>query len=209
MGHCCSKTVPDSVHKVDNPVEANSVSVSACSESAASNNHHHQRRRKPGYSVSPGTPSANGNSNKSTPAHSFAASPWQSPYPAGVAPSPSPARTPGRKFKWPFPPPSPAKPIMSALMKRQGASAAKPKEGPIPEHGEGERTLDKSFGYPKNFAAKYELGKEVGRGHFGHTCWAKGKKGELKNQPVAVKIVSKAKVCGMCLEFILLVLTIH
>lgn len=37
------------------------------------------------------------------------------------------------------------------------------------------------------------LGKEVGRGHFGHTCWAKGKKGELKGQPVAVKIISKAK----------------
>ncbi|KAK6129384.1 hypothetical protein DH2020_036900 [Rehmannia glutinosa] len=40
-----------------------------------------------------------------------------------------------------------------------------------------ERPLDKSFGYSKNFAAKYELGKEVGRGHFGHTCWAKGKRG--------------------------------
>lgn len=69
---------------------------------------------------------------------------------------------------------------------------------PIPEEGgdgEGERRLDKSFGYAKNFGAKYELGKEVGRGHFGHTCWAKGKKGELKGQAVAVKIVSKAKVC--------------
>lgn len=191
MGHCCSKGVSVSVNRVDNPIEPDSVTVSASAESAAAN---HQRRRKPVHSVSPGPPSANGHSsNKSTPAHSFAASPWQSPYPAGVAPSPSPARTPGRKFKWPFPPPSPAKPIMSAIMKRQGASTAKPKEGPIPEHGEGERPLDKSFGYPKNFGAKYELGKEIGRGHFGHTCWAKGKKGELKNQPVAVKIISKAK----------------
>jgi hypothetical protein len=59
--------------------------------------------------------------------------------------------------------------------------------------------LDKNFGYPKNLAAKFELGKEVGRGHFGHTCWAKGKKGELKGQPVAVKIISKAKVhCFQC-----------
>lgn len=70
-----------------------------------------------------------------------------------------------------------------------------PTEGSIPEDegGEGERHLDKSFGYSKNFAAKYELGKEVGRGHFGHTCWAKGKKGQLKGQTVAVKIISKAK----------------
>jgi len=57
-----------------------------------------------------------------------------------------------------------------------------------------EQSLDKSFGYGKNFGAKYEIGKEVGRGHFGHTCYAKGKKGELKDQPVAVKIISKAKV---------------
>ena len=108
----------------------------------------------------------------------------------------------------PSPPPPPAKPIMSAILKRQGAPA-KQDEGPIPEHdgggaadNEGERPLDKSFGYPKNFGAKYELGKEVGRGHFGHTCWAKGKKGELKNQAVAVKIIAKAKVCGMSLQFV-------
>ncbi|GFY84033.1 CDPK-related kinase 3 [Actinidia rufa] len=36
-------------------------------------------------------------------------------------------------------------------------------------------------------------GRRLGEGIFGHTCWAKGKKGELKNQPVAVKIISKAK----------------
>lgn len=96
-----------------------------------------------------------------------------------------------------MPPPSPAKPIMSAFLKRQ--PTAQPTK-PIPEEaagggrGEGsERPLDKSFGYSKNFAAKYELGKEVGRGHFGHTCWAKCKKGELKNQQVAVKLIAKAK----------------
>ncbi|KAL3521700.1 hypothetical protein ACH5RR_019849 [Cinchona calisaya] len=192
MGHCCSKSDPVSVHQVDNPVASFEDNSSGAGPAAA------ERHRKHGQTVSPGPPSANGHSNKSTPAHSFAASPWQSPYPAGVRPSPSPARTPGRKFRWPFPPPSPAKPIMSAILKRQGAPA-KPKEGPIPEDNggggdnEAEGPLDKSFGYPKNFAAKYELGKEVGRGHFGHTCWAKGKKGELKNQAVAVKIISKAK----------------
>lgn len=73
---------------------------------------------------------------------------------------------------------------------------APPKEGPT--SGDGgvkatERQLDKNFGYGKNFGAKFELGKEVGRGHFGHTCCAKGKKGTLKGKVVAVKIISKAK----------------
>lgn len=134
---------------------------------------------------------------RKTPARSFSASPWQSPFPHGnsLPPgiAPSPARTPGRKSRWPLPPPSPAKPIISALRKLQGP--AKPKEGPIPEEGgEVEPELNKVFGYGKNFGAKYELGKEVGRGHFGHTCWAKCKKGELKGEDVAVKIISKAKV---------------
>jgi hypothetical protein len=57
-----------------------------------------------------------------------------------------------------------------------------------------EKPLDKHFGYPKNFSAKYELGHEVGRGHFGHTCFARIRKGDLKGQPIAVKIISKAKV---------------
>ena len=43
--------------------------------------------------------------------------------------------------------------------------------------------------------------EEVGRGHFGHTCWAKGKKGDLKGQSVAVKIISKAKVRGFVMFF--------
>ncbi|CAK9158227.1 unnamed protein product [Ilex paraguariensis] len=180
MGHCCSKGSSVSVVKENATVETSAV-----------------QRPKPPPSPAP-PPPGNGTvevqPNRHTPAHSFSSSPWQSPYPAGIAPSPSPARTPRRIFKWPFPPPSPAKPIMSAILKRRG-TANKPTEGPIPEDegSEGERPLDKSFGYPKNLTAKYELGKEVGRGHFGHTCWAKGKKGELKNQPVAVKIISKAK----------------
>ncbi|XP_020113182.1 CDPK-related kinase 3-like [Ananas comosus] len=106
-----------------------------------------------------------------------------------------PASTPRRFFRRPFPPPSPAKHIKASLAKRLGAP--KPKEGPIPEDGAGageaERPLDKAFGFAKNFGAKYELGKEVGRGHFGHTCSATVKKGDLKGQVVAVKIISKAK----------------
>ncbi|KAL1161744.1 hypothetical protein V6Z11_A07G156500 [Gossypium hirsutum] len=141
---------------------------------------------------------------KNTPARSSSQSPWPSPYPHGVTASPlppgvspSPARasrgsTPRRFFRRPFPPPSPAKHIKASLLKRLGG---KPKEGPIPEDPgtEPEQVLDKSFGYGKNFGAKYELGKEIGRGHFGHTCSARGKKGDLKDQPLAVKIISKAK----------------
>lgn len=129
---------------------------------------------------------------KDTPAR---ASPWPSPYPHGGGVTPSPARgTPRRFFRRPFPPPSPAKHIRASLAKRLG-HAKGPREGPIPEEAAAtaEQSLDKSFGYGKNFGAKFEIGKEVGRGHFGHTCYAKGKKGELKDQPVAVKIISKAK----------------
>lgn len=140
---------------------------------------------------------------KNTPARSSNSSPWPSPYPhgvnaspfpGGVSPSPARTSTPRRFFRRPFPPPSPAKHIRASLAKRLGHG--KPKEGPIPEDRgtEPEQALDKSFGYSKNFGAKYELGKEVGRGHFGHTCSARGKKGELKDHPVAVKIISKAKV---------------
>ncbi|XP_031497405.1 CDPK-related kinase 3-like [Nymphaea colorata] len=158
----------------------------------------------------PSSTSCNGVAPRSpTPGHSSSASPWPSPYPvasplpnagatpasplpSGVSPSPMRSSTPRRFFRRPFPPPSPAKHIKAALAKRQGP--AKPKEGPIPEDGgEAEQPLDKSFGYNKNFAAKYELGKEVGRGHFGHTCSARARKGEIKGQPVAVKIISKAK----------------
>ncbi|CAL0319551.1 unnamed protein product [Lupinus luteus] len=183
MGQCCSK------------------GIAANNGTAVTGN-----RLKAPHQVAQPSPSAHSftdsdtkTTGKHTPVSSFSGnSPFQSPLPAGVAPSP--ARTPGRKFRWPLPPTSPAKPIMEALMRRQGKKA-KPRESPIPEEqqgggdgeGEGERNLDKNFGYGKNFGAKFELGKELGRGHFGHTCWAKGKKGELKEQSVAVKIISKAK----------------
>ncbi|KAG5626488.1 hypothetical protein H5410_011706 [Solanum commersonii] len=146
----------------------------------------------------PQTPVSSNNlpSVKNTPARSSANSPWPSPYPHGVVGvTPSPARsTPRRFFKRPFPPPSPAKHIKASLAKRFG-HAKPPAEGPIPEDDtpEPDQSLDKNFGYNKNFGAKFELGKEIGRGHFGHTCHAVGKKGELKDLPVAVKIISKTK----------------
>ncbi|KAJ8529326.1 hypothetical protein K7X08_036161 [Anisodus acutangulus] len=142
------------------------------------------------------SPVANNNnlpSVKNTPARSSANSPWPSTYPHGVTPSPA-RSTPRRFFKRPFPPPSPAKHIKASLARRFG-HAKPPTEGPIPEDGTAQmdQSLDKNFGYNKNFGAKFELGKEIGRGHFGHTCHAKGKKGDLKDLPIAVKIISKAK----------------
>ncbi|XP_020592178.1 CDPK-related kinase 3-like [Phalaenopsis equestris] len=170
------------------------------------NSRHHRRRSTPthpsnGFSSSAATPTA------ATPLHHSLGNFWPSPYPPGSATgsplpagiAPSPARsTPRRFFRRPFPPPSPAKHIKASLVKRFGA--AKPKEGTIVEDvgavaasPEVERPLDKTFGYGKHFGAKYELGKEVGRGHFGHTCTARVRKGDMKGQIVAVKIISKAK----------------
>ncbi|CAA6657031.1 unnamed protein product [Spirodela intermedia] len=45
----------------------------------------------------------------------------------------------------------------------------------------------------KQFLSRYELGEEVGRGHFGYTCCAKAIKGELKGHEVAVKVILKSK----------------
>ncbi|KAJ4714743.1 CDPK-related kinase [Melia azedarach] len=126
--------------------------------------------------------------------------PFYSPSPAHYffSKKSSPARssansTPKRFFKRPFPPPSPAKHIKAVLARRHGS--VKPNERrfrrevkPRPAAG-----LDKSFGFSKHFGNKYELGEEVGRGHFGYTCSAKFKKGELKGQQVAVKVIPKAK----------------
>ncbi|XP_076909376.1 CDPK-related kinase 5-like [Bidens hawaiensis] len=97
--------------------------------------------------------------------------------------------TPRRFFKRPFPPPSPAKHIKALARRHKAAAAA------IPEADESERNagLDKSFGFSKHFGSKYEIGEEVGRGHFGHTCKAKFQKGEFKGQQVAVKIIPKSK----------------
>lgn len=189
MGHCYSRNI-SAVEDDDGDIPSGTAQF----PNRTDNNHQNSI---------PESPAASGSSSEVNP---YNISPFQSPLPAGVAPSP--ARTPGRKFKWPFPPPSPAKPIMAALRRRRG-TVPQPRDGPIPEDGEevdhggasgsggggvGER-LDKNFGFAKHFEGKYELGREVGRGHFGHTCWAKAKKGKIKGQTVAVKIISKAKVC--------------
>ncbi|RDY14836.1 CDPK-related kinase 5, partial [Mucuna pruriens] len=115
----------------------------------------------------------------------------KSPAPAGGSRSAS--STPRRFFRRPFPPPSPAKHIRAVLARRQGKKAATaiPEEG---EDGGGDAAdLDKRFGFSKEFTSRLEVGEEVGRGHFGYTCSARFKKGELKGQQVAVKVIPKAK----------------
>ncbi|KAJ0112617.1 hypothetical protein Patl1_00667 [Pistacia atlantica] len=184
MGQCYGKTIPTSENDTTNTT---TVVVSA------------NQNQTP---LRPSTPGNGSLPVKYTPGRTSNPSPWPSPFPhgssasplpPGVSPSPARTSTPRRFFRRPFPPPSPAKHIKASLAKRFGSG--KPKESTIPEDfgAEQEQSLDKSFGYGKNFGAKYELGKEVGRGHFGHTCSARGKKGELRDQPVAVKIISKAK----------------
>ncbi|KAL8477126.1 hypothetical protein ACS0TY_029435 [Phlomoides rotata] len=121
--------------------------------------------------------------------------PFYSPSPAhylfskkspAISPAPG-SGTPRRFFKRP---PSPAKHIKAVLARRHGSvKPAIPEGKEVPESA----CLDKSFGFPKKFYDKYEVGEEVGRGHFGYTCRAKFKKGELRGQEVAVKVIPKAK----------------
>lgn len=118
-----------------------------------------------------------------------------SPLPSSYKNSPSNSSvnsTPLRIFKRPFPPPSPAKHIKAFLARRHGLSK-KVNEDSIPEGSEVELGLNKNFGFSKQFYTKYELGEEVGRGHFGYTCCAKVKKGEMKGEEVAVKVILKTK----------------
>lgn len=119
-----------------------------------------------------------------------------SPLPSGFKNSPANSNsvpsTPLRFLKRPFPPPSPAKHIKALLARRHGS--VKPNEATIPEGSECEIVgLDKNFGFSKNFDSFYEVADEVGRGHFGYTRVAKGKKGALKGHDVAVKIIPKSK----------------
>ncbi|CAL9115231.1 unnamed protein product [Musa acuminata var. zebrina] len=122
--------------------------------------------------------------------------PFYSPSPLPSSYKDSPANssvksTPLRFLKRPFPPPSPAKHIKALLARRHGS--VKPNEASIPEGSEVELGLDKNFGFLKQIFSKFELGEEVGRGHFGYTCTAKAKKGDMKGEEVAVKVIPKTK----------------
>jgi hypothetical protein len=179
MGICTSKSTHSSRNLQLPP--SNSVTVNATSE--------------------PQTNSVNGENENENPKANTEENVKRSPFFPFYSPSPAhqflSKMSPARKFfKKPFPPPSPAKHIRSLLARRHGS--VKPNEASIPEGGEEETVsvaaLDKNFGFSKHFGSKYDVGDEVGRGHFGYTCAARVKKGDLKGQQVAVKVIPKAKV---------------
>lgn len=130
----------------------------------------------------------------------YSPSPLPSLFKSSPAVSSSVSSTPLRIFKRPFPPPSPAKHIRAFLARRHGSTTKPSNEVTIPEGKECEIGLDKSFGFSKHLASHYEIDGEVGRGHFGYTCSAKGKKGSLKGQEVAVKVIPKSKVPSFSLN---------
>ncbi|KAG6382857.1 hypothetical protein SASPL_157423 [Salvia splendens] len=177
MGQCYGKTIPtvsnDEYPTTDLPPQTPPPNGTPARSSAANSAWPPTRRRRDAGGVSP---------CREVDADEFFKKPF-----------PPPSRRP--------PPPSPAKHIRASLRKL-GNRKKSPRHGAIPEDAaedaappqQQHHALDKNFGYNKNFGAKYELGKEVGRGHFGHTCFAKGRKGELKDLPLAVKIISKSKI---------------
>jgi hypothetical protein len=193
MGQCYAKSIP--VSDADHTYTY-TYTTTAASPNASYNSHqppqspHRHHGRSPRPTSKPATPSR----------ASAAASPWLSPLPPGIAPSPARPSTPRRFFRRPFPPPSPAKHIKASLAKRAPPTPdhqVPDVAPPVSVNTNGDASfdgLDKSFGFGKNFGAKYELGKEVGRGHFGLTSIARAKKGEMKGQLVAVKIIPKSKV---------------
>ncbi|TYH90367.1 hypothetical protein ES332_A13G043600v1 [Gossypium tomentosum] len=121
--------------------------------------------------------------------------PLYTPSPAHHHQKPKTPSTPLRFLRRPFPPPSPAKHIRAVLRRRKSNKKAE-NEGKIVEGDEEEEEgvdLDKRFGFSKELKSKLEVKEEVGRGHFGYTCSAKFKKGEFKDQQVAVKVIPKSK----------------
>lgn len=167
MGLCHGKPIETSQNQTENPVIPSENELVLNSQTGKAS-------KFPFYSPSP----LPGSAYKGSPANSSVNS--------------TPLRTPLRLFKRPFPPPSPAKHIRALLARRHGS--VKPNEASIPEGNELDIGLDKNFGYSKQILQHYELGEEVGRGHFGYTCSAKAKKGSLKGQDVAVKVIPKSKV---------------
>ncbi|CAF2100389.1 hypothetical protein BRARA_E02289 [Brassica rapa] len=114
----------------------------------------------------------------------------------GGGESKSVTSTPLRQLARAFHPPSPAKHIRDVLRRRKGkkeATLPAEKKQTEEEKEREEVGLDKRFGFSREFQSRMELGEEIGRGHFGYTCSAKFKKGELKDHEVAVKVIPKSK----------------
>ncbi|XP_065853517.1 CDPK-related kinase 7-like [Euphorbia lathyris] len=146
-----------------------------------------QENESNSHNLSIETEATPANSRTSRASNYFKKSPFYSPSPFRN----SPISTPLRIFKRPFPPPSPAKHIRALLARRHGS--VKPNEASIPEDNESDIGLDKNFGYSNQFPNHYEIGEELGRGHFGYTCSAIAMKGSIKGQDVAVKVIPKSK----------------
>ncbi|KAL0450311.1 UNVERIFIED_CONTAM: CDPK-related kinase [Sesamum latifolium] len=197
MGICTSKPRPFLEPNFHSSDESKNAAVSAQDEENAVPAENNDENAKSSGNLE----EKNRNEEKSGGGKKSPFFPFYSPSPAhylfskkSPARSPAPGSgTPRRFFKRPFPQPSPAKHIKAVLARRHGS--VKPNEAAIPEGKEVSEalSLDKSFGFPKKFYDKYELGEEVGRGHFGYTCRSKFKKGELKGQEVAVKVIPKSK----------------
>ncbi|MCD9641490.1 CDPK- kinase 5 [Datura stramonium] len=196
MGACTSK--PSNYPRDNITVAANGATlpVKSTPNNNDDDNSHHQRERTKKDELDVGKKSPFFPFYSPSPAHYL----FSKKSPARSPANASSNSTPRRFFKRPFPPPSPAKHIRAVLARRHGT--VKPNESAIPEGNESETGggggvggagLDKSFGFSKSFGNKYELGEEVGRGHFGYTCRAKFKKGEVKGQEVAVKVIPKSK----------------
>ncbi|XP_058751894.1 CDPK-related kinase 5-like [Vicia villosa] len=153
--------------------------------------------------------STNTNSNPNSNSHSNLEieNPKKSPFFPFYSPSPAHhlfsdkfLKTTATSERRSFRPASPAKHIRSLLAQRHrsiklnGSSISKESEGEGEGEGDGEGvSLDKNFRFLKKFGSKYELGEEVGRGHFGYTCSAVmnvSNKGDVKGHRVAVKMTT-------------------
>ncbi|KAM7482529.1 hypothetical protein LguiB_007112 [Lonicera macranthoides] len=154
--------------------------MGACTSKPPKPNPYATKPDAPIQTETPVTGINDSNAGKKTPIF-----PFYTPSPAQGKKSPS---TPRRFFRRP---PSPAKHMKAVLARRQGT--VKPNNAAAVGEEREEIAMDKSFGFSKELSSRYEVGEEIGRGHFGYTCAAFPRKGDLKGQKVAVKVVPKAK----------------
>ncbi|KAJ8900482.1 hypothetical protein K2173_025259 [Erythroxylum novogranatense] len=157
------------------------------------------RSPPPSYQPSP-LPSSSRNDPCPSVRDSHPRSSYHSPR-AEMPPWPAGECMPRRTIQRPIPSMTPPRHIAKALANRlrDGRGRGMP---PIPESEqeqppspESEQQLppDMNFGYSQTFEAKYEMRKTLGKGGFAHTFSAKVKLGELRDQIVAVKMISKAR----------------
>ncbi|GJU73449.1 CDPK-related kinase 5-like protein [Tanacetum coccineum] len=129
----------------------------------------------------PTPPQSNNNNDKKPSSPFYNLTPVRFFQTKGTSPTTTPKTGPY------FPPLSPARHIMAVLAKRlKGATEEV-------EGGMEVVSLDKRFGLSKRFKDLYEVGDEIGRGHFGFVVPATCKYGDHVGRKVAVKVIPKAK----------------